>query len=269
MHGPTNPVAKIYAEHPQCGSTKVSHFDQGVPKQVVHICVGCRVELRGKNAKPEWTLFNGSIGTVVDIVYENNKSPNNHDLPEYVLVDFPLYCGPALMEDHPTIVALAPMLYSCSKHCCQRKQIPLALAFGKTKHTLQGTNVGESKPGQAVNPIKTIIADIGNKGVEGQTPDMAYALVARGTTLGNADRTKRSAIYFTGTDAVSSRFQDLNKGYSREYVMFKKQQAWLTYVQNNTKEFNMTADKQDQLHKWYTKETLSSKQLDEIINRHL
>jgi ATP-dependent exoDNAse (exonuclease V) alpha subunit len=158
-------VAKIHTEHPKCANIKISHLDDGVAGPLLCICIGCRVELKGKNLQPKWALFNGTIGIVVDIVFAKGTSPNLLDQPDYILADFPLFNGPAILEDHPTIVALAPTNYGCQYRCCKQRQILLELAFGKTIHKVQGSSVGTSKPGQPVNQIKYIIADIGNKGV--------------------------------------------------------------------------------------------------------
>ena len=71
----------------------LSHFDSSCYKSQTDLCVGARVALKNWNILPCAGLYNGSIGTVVEIVYKNNPiGPNdkqhNH-LPDYVVVDFP------------------------------------------------------------------------------------------------------------------------------------------------------------------------------------
>ena len=39
--------------------------------------------------------FSGAVGTVKEIVFDENKSPNNGDLPKYVAVEFKSYKPPA------------------------------------------------------------------------------------------------------------------------------------------------------------------------------
>ena len=60
--------------------------------------MGCKVSLVQVNIKPKWGLYQEIIGTVLDIVYKNTTGPHpkgkeTGKLQEYVLVDFPQYCG--------------------------------------------------------------------------------------------------------------------------------------------------------------------------------
>ena len=57
------------------------------------LCIGARVAINKVNFLPEVGLYNGSIGTIIDIVYQTssvgpNDKEHNH-LPDYVVVDFP------------------------------------------------------------------------------------------------------------------------------------------------------------------------------------
>jgi len=71
-----------------------SHFDDHT-KYVRHtdICVGARVSIISHNFLPEVGLYNGAIGTVIEIVYKSSPAgPNDKEhrhLPDYVVVDFP------------------------------------------------------------------------------------------------------------------------------------------------------------------------------------
>lgn len=56
------------------GKFKRSHFNQSIPLKT-HICVGARVAIKGKNIEPIWGLYNGTIGTVLEIVFANGKIP--------------------------------------------------------------------------------------------------------------------------------------------------------------------------------------------------
>ena len=47
-------------------------------------------------------LFNGARGTAIKIAYTKGKTPNNGDMPEYIIVDFPHFSGPAYFASHPT-----------------------------------------------------------------------------------------------------------------------------------------------------------------------
>ena len=77
------------------------------------ISIGAQVALRNWNILPCGGLYNGSIGTVIEIVYKNNPiGPNdkqhNH-LPDYVVVDFPRLKLPPYIEPwdklHPTVMS--------------------------------------------------------------------------------------------------------------------------------------------------------------------
>ena len=90
-----NPVAVVIAtSHGSImGKGIKSHFDTDMPLSTI-ICVGAKVCIENKNVMPWWGLYSGACGTVIEIVYEKNKSPNKNDHPEYVVVEFPQYVGP-------------------------------------------------------------------------------------------------------------------------------------------------------------------------------
>jgi hypothetical protein len=56
------------------------------------ICIGARVAILPVNFLPEAGLYNGVIGNVVEIVYQDRQiEPNDkqhYHLPDYVVVDF-------------------------------------------------------------------------------------------------------------------------------------------------------------------------------------
>ena len=102
---PDNPVAIMKARTvSQTGKNPVqSHFTEETTPAAVTLCRNCKVQICGKNFRPEWGLFNGSMGTVIDIIFAPNESPNEGNLPEYVIVDFPLYIGPEWSKGHKTV----------------------------------------------------------------------------------------------------------------------------------------------------------------------
>jgi len=71
--------------------------------------VKANVAIFGINIVPEAGLYNGTRGTVIDVVYDTVEGPNNKQeghLPRYVVVDFPgLRLGNAKPWDsnHPTV----------------------------------------------------------------------------------------------------------------------------------------------------------------------
>ncbi len=113
---------------------------------VLNICRGARVQIMGKNFEPDWGLFNGAVGDVIEIVYKESQSPLDGSCPEYVIVDIPTYRGPPWMSDKPTWVPIPPIEMKCQKCCCSFKFIPLSVAYAKTGHTFQGQNAEPNHP---------------------------------------------------------------------------------------------------------------------------
>lgn len=107
ISGPENPVAKISCCYPlttnNTGKPIMNHFRNSDTPKVSLLCLGARVTIKSKNFNPTWGLFNGSVGTVISIHFAQGNSPNNGDLPEYVVVDIPSYTGPAWHSEHPTV----------------------------------------------------------------------------------------------------------------------------------------------------------------------
>jgi hypothetical protein len=70
-----------------------SHFDQNSYAQHTDICIGARVAISNMNLLPEIGLYNGAIGDVFEIVYNNRPvGPNDkhhYHFPNYVVVHFP------------------------------------------------------------------------------------------------------------------------------------------------------------------------------------
>jgi hypothetical protein len=103
VSGPEKPVA-ILKSKTICQSKKgKSHMkDDNAPASSL-FCVDALVSICGRNFWPRWGLHNGALGTVVEIIFAKGDSPNNGNLPLYVVVDFKTYCGPAWDKDHPTV----------------------------------------------------------------------------------------------------------------------------------------------------------------------
>jgi hypothetical protein len=67
---------------------------------ILNICRGARVQISGRNFEPDWGLYNGAVGTVVEIVFNENENPLDGTLPQYILVDFPQYRGPSWISEN-------------------------------------------------------------------------------------------------------------------------------------------------------------------------
>ena len=57
-------------------------------------------------------------------------------------IDFPQYCGPPWVTEHPTWVPTLPLELPCENNCSQIKYLPLSLAWAKTGHTFQRQSTG-------------------------------------------------------------------------------------------------------------------------------
>jgi ATP-dependent exoDNAse (exonuclease V) alpha subunit len=88
LHSALNPVARIHAK-PESKIIQDSHFfGEDSILRILRICIGCRVSICARTINPNWALFNGSIGVVINIVFASDQSPQNRDLLLYVLIDF-------------------------------------------------------------------------------------------------------------------------------------------------------------------------------------
>ena len=87
-----------------------SHFNMQSFVQSNEFCVGLRVALKHWNILPSAGLYNGVMGTVVEIVCLNLVGPNNkehYDLPDSAVVDFSRFNLPYNTHPwdskHPTV----------------------------------------------------------------------------------------------------------------------------------------------------------------------
>ena len=112
--GASNPVAKVKCQYPKVkcqypksphssGKGVVNHFKGTRAPTLSLLCVGAQVAICGRNFRPSWGLFNGAHGTVEEIVFAAGEDPNNGDLPEYVVVNFPAYAGPVWDSNSPKV----------------------------------------------------------------------------------------------------------------------------------------------------------------------
>ncbi len=272
-HGPENPVAFIKSHtHAVKSGKKVSHdrhYDDSVIPCTL-LCVNSKVALTGRNFLPNWGLYNGSIGTVMDIVFRPGDNPNHGDLPLYILVDFPQYKGPIYIEGRPNLVPIPIVETTCNfKGCCTRKFVPLTLAFGKTIHTFQGSSAGPVSEGQPPNAVECIICDPGTRQFEGVCPGLFYTVLTRATTLGEEGNHLSSALYFQSKNMNKDRITDIThgtKGY--EYFTVTQRKKWVAYLEANEKKHKpMDKIQQQELFDWYNKTRYTKQQLEAIIKK--
>ena len=85
------------------------------------------------NLNVKFCLFNGSMGTVVDIVYPFGQTSKDCQ-PSVDTVQFDRYTGPPFIKDNPKLVPILPVERRIDCYSCKRKQIPLRLGWGTTIH---------------------------------------------------------------------------------------------------------------------------------------
>ena len=239
-HGPENPVAFIKSHTSAIKSGKKvshdSHYDAGVIPCTL-LCINAKVALTGRNFLPNWGLYNGSIGTVMDIVFRPGDNPNHGDLPLYIFVDFPQYKGPIYIEGKPTLVPIPIVETTCNKlGCCTRIFVPLTLAFGKTIHTFQGSSAGPVAEGQPPNAVQCVICDPGTRQFEGVCPGLFYTVLTRATTLGEEGDHLSSALYFQSKNMNKDRITNITRGTKGyEYSKVTQRKKWVEYLEENEK----------------------------------
>jgi len=98
-----NPVALLKCQscNNATGKGDRRHFDSSAHSCM--LCLEARVAIRERNFWPEMGLHNNACGIVKEIVFTENSNPNHGDLPKYIVVEFPLYCGPPWDKDNPKV----------------------------------------------------------------------------------------------------------------------------------------------------------------------
>lgn len=112
MNTPSNPTAVIKTQTVSSKYAKSSnpHFKSKYPTTAL-LCKDAKIALQGCNFQPLWGLHNGACGYVKEIVFNKGESPNNNNLPAYVVCDFPLYCGPVWDVNNPTVSSSLLVLF--------------------------------------------------------------------------------------------------------------------------------------------------------------
>ena len=250
-----NPVAKLKASTTKINGMEpgnASHYDPDRMPPRVNLCKTAKVQLTGYNPRPEWGLYHGSRGSVIDIVFAYNHSPNNNDLPLYVLVNFPQYCGPVFDPQNPTYIPIPPIKMPCKfRNCCFRTYLPLRLAYAQTLHTFQGQNAGPTTQGQPPNSISCIICDPGTRLFESNCVGLFYTLLSRITTLGNDKDKFSSTIYFIGDNMTPGRILDIThtqKGQLYHNAFLR--QRFVSYLNTHMHTSGLTSQQQKIIFDW-------------------
>ena len=242
-----NPVAIIKAQTKRLKddtrSRNMGHYDNERTPALINIAQNSQVQITGTNLCPKWGLYHGARGKVLDIVYHPEHSPPDN-LPLYVLLDIPQYCGPSFIEAAPTVVPIAPIKVPCRNgFCCYRTYIPLQLAFAQTVHTFQGQNAGPVEIGQTPNAIQKLVCEPGTRRFEGNCVGLFYTILSRVTTFGNPLDKFSSAIYFTGTNMNTERVLNITRNEKGHmYAMAQKRKQYINYLNHHEHDSQMSTN---------------------------
>jgi hypothetical protein len=145
--GDNAPVAKITSKYsyPR-GRKRKNHVKDELKWPVrLAVCKGAKVMLL-TNYVVEEDLKNGSMGTVVDIVYDSPGGPTdpNSNLL-YIVVDFPHSTVPpdeAWDSNNPTHIPVPVATQRCEAKCCSQTTVPLRVCKAISIYKSQGMTVG-------------------------------------------------------------------------------------------------------------------------------
>ncbi|CAG8650540.1 20725_t:CDS:2 [Cetraspora pellucida] len=141
-----SPIARIHAVHTSGNEAFKADSDiaKGLESQIL-LAKGTRVMLR-VNLCMETGLVNGAMGTIHDILFEENQGPPA--LPIAVFVEFDAYNGPMIISmDSKRTIPIPPIRRSWDTNTgnYSRLQIPLSLAWAVTVHKSQGLTLTNAR----------------------------------------------------------------------------------------------------------------------------
>ena len=171
---PNHPVARIKALDNGRYGQKADCNKAGGLLPLLYLCRDSKVMLV-TNLKAAWGLYNGAVGTVVDIVYADGSRPTDDlpPLPDVVCVRFPGYKGPPDINDDSTVVPI----------------VPVRLAWETTIHKCQGMTVGN---GEA---LRHVVIYPGKHDFEVKNPGALFVALSRAKSAGGEGRDPAFAFH--------------------------------------------------------------------------
>jgi len=268
------PLARMHCHyestHAHHGVTKAnaSHFKNVDYVSESHLCVNARAMIT-VNFIPEIGLYNGAVGTVVEIYYDKPEGPNDkqhYHLPKYVVMDMPQIklpkgyepwdknnptvststkCNdslpteltiPLLLQHFPIPMKVLNCAHNRKNACCKVHFCPIVPAWAITIHKCQGMEAGLGD-NEAINRI---IIECGQRSAEGTNAGLLYVAVSRGKSLGSMSTTNPhptdSPIYFHGDKMCLDRvrytavkWDDKKKKWADNEVVIKRR-AWVEHL---------------------------------------
>ena len=132
------PIAVVNAKHNNTTAAKLQADDIGSLQPTLLLTKGARVMLT-RNLWTDVGLCNGTMGTVIDIIYSEGSGPPA--LPIAAIVQFDdSYIGPSIFEHISNCVPIKPVISTSDTlgSNYERQQLPLTLSWSITIHKSQG-----------------------------------------------------------------------------------------------------------------------------------
>ena len=135
------PIARIPAKHNCPSAAGGSLEDAEGLAPVIYLAKGAKIMLR-TNLWTSRGLENGTIGEIVDILYEEGSNPPE-DPPAILICKFDTYKGPYLDETEKTvpIVPSTKFWTRPQNTMCSRTNFPVALAYACSIHKSQSLSL--------------------------------------------------------------------------------------------------------------------------------
>lgn len=136
-----NPIARIEAINSSEAASKSSVDKSFGLQNILYLSIDCKIMLR-TNTWVSGGLINGSMGTVREIIYEDNELPPK--LPIFILAKVDNYKGPFIRNDLFPIIPVTRSWIDKGIHCT-RTQLPVSAAYSTTIHKAQGQTLDKVK----------------------------------------------------------------------------------------------------------------------------
>lgn len=128
-----SPIARIAAENNSKAAFTSSDENANGLCNVLYLSLGSRIMLR-QNINLSLGLLNGTLGTVIDIIYKKGCGPPQ--LPIFVIIKFDGFDGFETLDGNVPISVFNTIWYK-TRQKCTRSQLPLSLSWACTVHKSQ------------------------------------------------------------------------------------------------------------------------------------
>ena len=174
------PVYRIRATNKGRHATKAAGEPFAALVASTFVAVGLQIRLTVNlfnELGQSWGLVNGSIGIVVEVLYETAEAATDEHAVPLVIAHFEDYCGPAFCPERPKLVLLPVVERKGDCACkCTRSGACFRVCEGTTVHSVEGITVGKSRQ------VKRIGISFGPVSVEHRARGTSYVASSRPET---------------------------------------------------------------------------------------